>query len=294
MIKLKSLIKEHDDSVIEKFISILPKYDLEYHSWDSGDKSATFQWRNGIYPTITDKDRIVKVGLDRTDIFGRNGNVYVGNSSRPLLNGYVVQAIVTDPQHRGKGKANEILKKILLAADEVGLLLKLEPVPMNDFIKKGDAKLSQPQLTKWYSKHGFEKQPDANIMTRNPKKINESEKRWSAIVIDDASRNSLLSKYKNKIPEKWEVIAHHCTINPFGLTDDVGKSVNLKITEFGIDDKAMAVKVTGYDKKTNNNFAHITIAINRIDGGKPKDSNNIKQWIKVEDGLTLHGTIENL
>ena len=171
MIKLKSLLKEYDDTVIEKFISLLPKYDLEFYSWDSGKENA-FQWRGNTYPTITDKEKIVKVALDRTDLFVRRpGEVWLSDPSRPLLHGYVIQAIVTDPQHRGKGKASDILKRILRAADEAGLLLKLEIAPMKDFIKKKEKKLTTPQLQKWYSKQGFEKHPDANLMVRKPKTL---------------------------------------------------------------------------------------------------------------------------
>jgi GNAT superfamily N-acetyltransferase len=169
MIKLTQLIKESEDSIIERFISLLPKYDLEFHSWDIGREHA-FQWRGNTYPTITDKEKIVKVALDRTDLFVRRpGEVWVGDPSRPLLNGYVIQAIITDPQHRGKGKASEILKRMLKAADEAGLLLKLEAVPMKSFIKRKQPKLSQPQLIKWYSKHGFEKHPESSLMVRKPK-----------------------------------------------------------------------------------------------------------------------------
>lgn len=167
MIKLKSLLKESNDIVIEKFISVLPKYGLEYHSPENSEHA--FKWRGGIYPTITDKEKLVKVALDRTDIFARDGNVWKGDPSRPLINGYVIEAIVTDPLHRRRGKATEILRRMIQAADESGLKLKLEPVSMVDFVKKGEKKASKIQLQKWYGKHGFEKDPDANIMTRNPK-----------------------------------------------------------------------------------------------------------------------------
>ena len=103
------------------------------------EKGIAFEWRGNTYPTITDKDKIVKIALDRTDLFVRRPvDVWMGDPSRPLLNGYVIQAIVTDPEHRGKGKASDILRRILKAADEAGLLLKLEAVPMGDFIKKNN------------------------------------------------------------------------------------------------------------------------------------------------------------
>ncbi len=119
---------------------------------------------------------------------------------------------------------------------------------------------------------------------------------WSAVVIDDSSRNLLLTTYKSEIPEGWETIAHHMTINPFAPTDvaDIGKTVKLKVITIGKSDKAIAVKVAGYDKKTNNKFPHITLAIDRNGGAKPKDSNDITEWQNVQNGITLTGVVENL
>lgn len=171
MLKLRQLLitENRKDEIIEKFISLLPKYGLEFYSWDNNPDNVAFHWRGGTFPTITDKERIVKVALDSTDIFSRRGEVWVGDPTRPLVHGFVIQSIVTDPEHRGKGKAKEMLKKVLAAADEAGLLLKLEPVPMKDFIKRGQKSMSKDQLRKWYGSFGFEKDPEANIMTRKPK-----------------------------------------------------------------------------------------------------------------------------
>jgi hypothetical protein len=126
------------------------------------------------------------------------------------------------------------------------------------------------------------------------KTLKEQAKFWSAVVLDENSRNRLIAEYKSQIPQGWEIIAHHMTINFRGLSDEEGKLVNLKVIEVGLDDKALAVKVVGYDKPTNNAFPHVTIAINRSGGAKPKDSNDIKNWTKVPNGITLSGTIENL
>ena len=210
MISLIKLMNESsDDSVIEKFISFLPKYGLEYHSPQESEHA--FKWRGGIYPTITDKDKKVKVALDRTDIFGRNGDVWVGDPSRPMLNGYVIQAIVTDPQNRGKGFATDILKRILKAADEAKLKLKLEPVPMGDFISKKQKGLTKPQLQKWYGKHGFEKDSKANIMTRNPL----SEVEYPMAKGDDLQSYAGFEGWKGKViwmtPDKFLHLAHPLT-----------------------------------------------------------------------------------
>jgi hypothetical protein len=70
--------------------------------------------------------------------------------------------------------------------------------------------------------------------------------------------------------------------------------VILKVVAIGLDEKVLAVKVSGYAGKTNNAFPHITIAVNRVEGGKPKDSNAIKNWTPVLNGVTLNGTVQNL
>jgi GNAT superfamily N-acetyltransferase len=174
MIKLRTILTENNGTgqeLLDKFIVSLDKYGLEYHGTDSPD---AFRWRGNIYPTITNPEKTVKVGLDRTDIFDREGQVWVGDPTCPLLNGWVIQAIVTDPEHRGKGEASKVLSQIVKAADDNGIMFKGEPVPMKDFIKRGQQKLTRNQLIKWYKRHGFEPNERGNIITRNPKKINES------------------------------------------------------------------------------------------------------------------------
>ena len=120
--------------------------------------------------------------------------------------------------------------------------------------------------------------------------------KYSAVAIDGQSRTTLLTHFQNMIPDGWEVIAHHMTINPFGTVPDeeVNKPVQLSVNEVGKDDKALAVKVSGYDKPTKNKFAHITIAINRQGGAKPKDSNTIANWTKIDQLIILKGTVQNI
>jgi hypothetical protein len=119
--------------------------------------------------------------------------------------------------------------------------------------------------------------------------------RYSAVLLDDKSKNLLIENYKDKFPSDWKIYAHHQTIDPFGLVreDLVGTPVNLLVTHYGKSDKAFAVKVSGYKGPTNNAFPHVTIAVNVNGGGKPKDSNSITDWIK-EQPIHLTGTIQNL
>ena len=115
---------------------------------------------------------------------------------------------------------------------------------------------------------------------------------YSAVLLDDESRNLLLSTYQSDIPDGWKVISHHMTINFGKLMDKTGIPVQLKVIGIGKSDKAFAVKVGGYPSA--NKIPHITIAINKNNGAKAIDSNYIIDWQPVNNELTLTGTVENL
>lgn len=114
---------------------------------------------------------------------------------------------------------------------------------------------------------------------------------YTGVVLDESSRQNLLSQTRKYIPDGWETVAHHMTIN-LGAADNptiLGAKVSIIAYEIGISDKAIAVKVSGYPSK--NSIPHVTIAVNRIAGGKPKDSNQITDWREI-NRIELHGTIE--
>ncbi len=117
---------------------------------------------------------------------------------------------------------------------------------------------------------------------------------YSAIVLDEESRNKILALFGSEIPEGWEILAHHVTINLGPLKEEfgynVGDKVKSNITDLGISDKAIALRV---DAKTMNTNSHITLAINRAGGAKPKDSNDIENWVPVE-GLSVWGVVEEI
>ena len=121
-----------------------------------------------------------------------------------------------------------------------------------------------------------------------PKKI-----LYSAVVIDEISRNMLFRVFDEFIPNDWKKIGHHMTI-AFGKgvdnEEDLGKEVKLTVTEIGVSNMAIAVKVEGYPSK--NTIPHITLAINP-DGGKPVMSNQITNWEPVGH-LKIRGTVTNI
>jgi predicted kinase len=116
---------------------------------------------------------------------------------------------------------------------------------------------------------------------------------YSAVVLDDKSRNQLLAAYGKNIPDGWKVFAHHMTI-AFGKgvknKEDLGKTVTLKVTKVGISDMAYAVQVEGYP--SNNPIPHVTIAVNP-NGGKPVMSNDITNWISTR-GIEISGVVTNI
>lgn len=115
---------------------------------------------------------------------------------------------------------------------------------------------------------------------------------YSCVLLDNQSKNTLLSMVGDTIPEGWKVFAHHMTINMGELKDktDLGKEVTLTVEGLGLSDMAMAVRVSGY--QTKNEIPHITVAVNP-NGGKPKDSNNITSWRPINNFM-VYGTITEI
>lgn len=115
---------------------------------------------------------------------------------------------------------------------------------------------------------------------------------YSAVVLDEVSREKLINAFQQYIPEGWEVVAHHMTMTMGELPEEwkgyLGEEVTLIVEDFGMDDKVAAVGVSGFH--TKNAKAHITLAVNRANGGKPFLSNKLTDWNKVEK-LLLNGIV---
>ncbi len=128
------------------------------------------------------------------------------------------------------------------------------------------------------------------------KLMNESKKRvsYSGVVLNDKSRN-MLKEYVN-FPNDWEFIGHHMTINMGPIMEKykplLGQSIDLLITHVGETDKVVAVKVET-EIQTQNKTPHITIAVNRNEGGKPVMSNEIVNWVPVYP-FEVEGKIEEI
>ena len=116
---------------------------------------------------------------------------------------------------------------------------------------------------------------------------------YSAVVLDETSRNRLIKKFESLIPEGWEVIADHMTINLGEIDPEyekyLGLPIRLTVNDIAMDDKVIAVGVSGFN--TRNSKAHITLAVNRANGGKPVMSNNLTNWENLRRSLSLTGKV---
>jgi sulfur carrier protein ThiS len=112
---------------------------------------------------------------------------------------------------------------------------------------------------------------------------------YSAIMLDNKSKELLLSTFKDIIPNGWIIQSDHMTIClgelPTIYRDYRGEEVKLTVTHLGISDKSIAVKVNGFfvinrkDVGYDERKQHITIAFNPKYG--PKYSNEIEEWKKI-------------
>lgn len=125
---------------------------------------------------------------------------------------------------------------------------------------------------------------------------------YTALVLDQLSHDLLVKSFL--IPQDWEIIAHHMTINLGNAQNGPAKDIlnypaKLKVTEFAQNDRVMAVKVetdvpsTNAIKHITNAIKHITIAVNRNVGAKPFESNKLDNWQKIEP-IILSGTIQEV
>jgi len=128
-----------------------------------------------------------------------------------------------------------------------------------------------------------------NVM--QPQKIS-----YSAVVLEKRDHEKLLEFFKDSLPSGWSQYAHHMTIKmgelPQEKKQDIGKEVQLTAYEIGKSDKAIAVKVKGY--WTTNQIAHITLAVNKNEGGKPVDSNKITNWESLPNTIPITGTVTEI
>lgn len=127
---------------------------------------------------------------------------------------------------------------------------------------------------------------------------------YTAIVLTEDSARHLRKRAEALVGHSttWEVICHHVTLHLGNPTPDEVKMLDLSfqitVDGIGTSDKAVAVRVkrictnAGFDITSVNKVPHITLLVNRSGGGKPKDSNEIKNWTTDGKETTYFGKMQ--
>lgn len=110
---------------------------------------------------------------------------------------------------------------------------------------------------------------------------------YIAFVLDEPSRQRLLETFSPKYPD---VIAHHIT-HKFGVSDQEPlppQPQYIKVVGYH-DSGAIQVLVVGVDGRKNQDaeterFYHITLSLDRAQGVKPENSNDVIKKIVAEKG----------
>jgi hypothetical protein len=123
---------------------------------------------------------------------------------------------------------------------------------------------------------------------------------YVAAVLTPQSREALLNLVGEIIPNGFDQVAHHMTIHlgPKTLSDNIGMPVKILVDKIAIGKLIIAVSaevIIGC--KSQNRIPHITVALDREAGAKPKDSNNLPNWEPLahhfdEMAIVLDATIQ--
>ena len=157
-----------------------------------------------------------------------------------------------------------------------------------NFLKKNNLK-GEVKLVKQ-----FVRPPAIDSMPEHKGAVSIVDESYTAVVLDNTSIKNILQGVKNSnvfIPKGWEVNPHHMTIDMKSIPELQGDVVPLTAYEIGVSDMTIALKVKGY--KVKSGLPHITVAVNRKDGGKPRMSKEIKNWRKIKP-IKLQGVVQVL
>ena len=150
-----------------------------------------------------------------------------------------------------------------------------------------------------------------NILNENNKILKEHYDKHStnnilyiSIDLDTESRHKLKYFCEYDVQELFGQDAiykcHHMTISHYSrLTPEVlewckqndGKYFTLYVDKIGFSEKAISVAIDADDIPFTSAYPHITVAVNSANGGKPVDSNYIKNFEDVYENIELKGKL---
>jgi hypothetical protein len=145
------------------------RYPLAYGLVNSGydvlalDDPRTYVDKGGDPHRTFEKDGVRIALTPQQSLFESKNRVNTGIGNPEEV---TFEALLVDPSKRRQGKANQALTDLTQMADEYGVTLYLEPVPLVN-IKEKNFGLDTDQLADLYKKFGFEFQ-DELVMARKP------------------------------------------------------------------------------------------------------------------------------
>src|SRR4051794_30528636 len=122
---------------------------------------------------------------------------------------------------------------------------------------------------------------------------------YTGVVLDEPSRDRLLTRVGGMIPEGYRRIGHHMTIN-LGPLDPalnpasvLGRAVALRAVSWGLDGRVLAVGVEAPVRSTNPR-PHVTVACNYDAGGEPRHSNELAEWRPLPEPFELTRVVQEV
>lgn len=128
---------------------------------------------------------------------------------------------------------------------------------------------------------------------------------YTAIILDEEDQAYLKSLTLVAAWDvAWERVCHHSTLHMGPMTPEekklAGDAYLVTVDAVGKSQLAVAYRVSHAHNCARHPFVkldlsgitpHITLLVNRVGGGKPKDSNLIKTWEELPEPIVLKGRL---
>ena len=167
--KQNSIVHDWENPVQNAFTAEMERrgYKLELpRNPDNTVNPNALEHQGSRYPTFVSADGKVKLAVSRDTYFERGpGEVFRGDLSSFIKDGFTLEIITTDPKSRGAGLAGKVMRDVVDASDVSGAKLYGEVAPVKTMA--GKKALTRNQLHKWYAKLGFKK-TGLSLIEREP------------------------------------------------------------------------------------------------------------------------------
>lgn len=117
---------------------------------------------------------------------------------------------------------------------------------------------------------------------------------YSAVVLDDKSKQRLFNHFKSIIPNDFESIPNYLKINDGELNPEfknyLGITVRLDVISIASDENIIVLGVNNF--KLNNNKPYIILAANKYNSSKNIDELN--NWKKLKRPILISGKVKEI